>query len=191
MDRICVVGASGFLGKFICNSLKTEYALYEFNSKTCNVKSTESVDKCIKDACPYGLVYCSGIKTEGDSLADEDVLKELLDVNLFGAVRCMQTAMKYGVRKIVTIGSADATFGNYKKTMYAVSKAALHEYTKCFAAQVKSLGIDVFCLVPGTISTELEAMAIADFVKAFMNGTIRNINSQLIRIDGGHHTFPL
>lgn len=189
---ICVIGDSGLLGAAICNSLQHSYTLHGANSRNCDVTVPSQVEKYFsKIESLYGLVYCSVLKNDADSLQNSEILRGLLEVNLFGAIACMQAAarkMRNG--KIIVIGSVDGTFGNYKKTMYAVSKAALHEYTRCFACQVKD-NIEVLCLVPGTITTEEDKIAVVDFVKAFMDNKIRNLHAQLIRIDGGHHTFPL
>lgn len=192
MKSICVIGATSFLGKSICTSLKDKYSVVKGNSKNCNVVNEKSIQEFFKPIkCLHGLVYCSALKTNADALADKEVLKEILEVNLFGAIACMQiAAKKTNIKKIVVIGSADGTFGNFQKTMYSVSKSALHQYTKCFAAQLKPK-IETICLVPGTIKNNSDKKAISDFILSFMNNDIRNVHGQLIRIDGGHHTFAI
>lgn len=192
MKSICVIGSTSFLGKSICASLKNKYAIIKGNSKNCNVIDNDCVQNFFKPIkYLHGLIYCSALKTDADALADKQVLKEILEVNLFGAISCMQiAAKKINIKKIVIIGSADGTFGNFQKTMYSVSKSALHQYTKCFATQLKS-EIETICLVPGTIKNNSDKKAISDFILSFMNDDIRNIHGQLIRIDGGHHTFAI
>lgn len=193
MKSICVIGATSFLGKSICTSLKDKYSVIKGDSKSCNVVNEKSIQDFFKQIkCLHGLVYCSALKTNADALANKEILKEILEVNLYGAIECMQTAItKKNIKKIVVIGSADGTFGNFQKTMYSVSKSALHQYTKCFASQVREKKIETICLVPGTIKNNYDKNAISSFILSFMKNDIKNINGQLIRIDGGHHTFSI
>ena len=193
MKNICIVGSSCSFGDNICSSLQDSYSVHKTTSKELNVTSPTDIEKYFtKFDQIHGLVYCPAIKNKADALADPSILHQLLSVNLFGAISCMQNSihkMKNG--KMVIIGSADGTFGNYKNTMYSVSKAALHQYTKCLATQFRETGNETICLVLGTIKNDDEKNAIADFIKGFMDNKIRNLNGQLIRMDGGHHTFPL
>jgi len=192
MRNICVIGGTSNIGEVICKSLSDSYNVDKTNSLTCDVRDEKKVIDYFQGIDSlYGLVYCSALKSEYDALDDPKELERLLLVNLFGAIYCLQeAAKKIKIGKIVVIGSVDGTFGNYKKTMYAVSKAALHEYTRCFASQVKDR-IEAICLVPGTISSDNDKQAIANFVKCFMDNSITNIHAQLIRMDKGNHTFPL
>lgn len=193
MESICVVGSNSTLGVFLCKKLQNYFDVIQSNSKNCDLLSNGSIyDFFSTINSLHGLVYCAAVKTEADALQDKNILSNIMQVNLYGAIECLQLAIKKPkIKKIVVIGSADATFGNYRKTMYSVSKAALHQYVKCFAAQVMSCGIEVICLVPGTIKNDNDRNAISDFILSFMKNDIRNINAQLIRIDGGHHTFAL
>lgn len=191
--NVCIIGSSCSFGSNIKKSLESDFFVYETNRKILDVTKIEDIKKYFSmfDSL-HGLVYCSAIKNDADSLSNPEILSNLLSVNLFGAVNCLQTALpKIHNGKIVIIGSVDATFANYQKTMYSVSKAALHQFAKCFAIQAKQFNVETICLVPGTIKNESEKQAIANFISCFMKNQIGNLHGQLIRIDGGHHTFPL
>lgn len=193
MKKVLVIGSSSFVGKNICQKLKNSYEIIEANSKNCDLKNIDNINSFFSKIDDlYGMIYCSAIKSDADALSSCETLKDIIDVNLYGAIHCMQQSlnkMKYG--KMIILGSADGTFANYKKTMYAVSKAALHVYTKCFAVQAKKHDVDVTCLVLGTVDSYEKLDAISDFTNCYLDGKLRNLNAQLIRIDGGHHTFPL
>ena len=187
-----VIGGTSKIGKVICSTLENNFLVRSVGSFYCDVRYQKNVKNIFHaEEEIYGLVYCSALKSECDALGNYEELEKLLSVNLFGAIHCLQEmAKKMKKGKIVVLGSVDGTFGNYKKTMYAVSKAALHTYTRCFAAQVKD-NIETICLVPGTVSCENDSQAIGNFIRSFMNNDITNIHGQLIRMDKGHHTFPL
>lgn len=189
---ICIIGASCSFGENIKQKL-TDFKIHSTNKKILDVTKLEDVKLYFSQFKKlHGLVYCPAVKGNYDALAHPDYLRQQLEVNLFGAINCLQTALPIIENgKIVVIGSADGTFANYPKTMYSVSKAALHQFTKCFAIQAKSHNIETICIVPGTIKTEKEKNDISDYISCFMNNKIRNLYGQLIRIDGGHHTFPL
>ncbi len=192
MKNVCVIGGTSKLGRSICSVLSENFTVNAAGSFQCDVRDYAKIkDYFYTQKSIDGLIYCSALKSECDALGDIHELEKLLSVNLLGAIYCLQEAVKKMKKgKIVVIGSTDATFGNYKKTMYSVSKSALHTYTRCFAAQVRP-NIETICVVPGTIKDENDKHSIAKFINAFMKDEISNLHSQLIRIDGGHHTFPL
>ena len=192
MNKVFVIGGTSKIGKIICSTLEKSFIVRSFGSFDCDVRYKKNIQSIFhEEENLYGLIYCSALKSDSDALGDSEELEKLLSVNLFGAVHCLQEAAKIIKKgKIVVLGSVDGTFGNYKKTMYAVSKAALHTYTRCFATQVKEY-IETICLVPGTITKDDDSQAIANFINSFMKDDITNIHSQLIRMDKGHHTFPI
>lgn len=189
MKNISIIGSSSHLGVEVIKHLD-DYNLFLGTSQNCNVCSQASIDSYFNMENLYGLVYCSALKSDACALQNCNILQNLMEVNLFGAIRCLQKSLEKGVKKIVVIGSVDGTFGNYSKTMYAVSKAALHEYVRCLAVQVKN-DVEVICVVPGTIKTSQDSQAVASYIQCFMDDKIKNVHGQLIRIDGGHHTFPI
>lgn len=188
---ICIIGASCSFGSNICNRLQ-DYRLHTTNSKSLDVTQPDQVANYFQKIGPvYGLIYCPALKSQADSYASPAELKKILEVNLFGAIHCLQSVVLTKKSKIIVIGSADGAFGKPNNCMYSVSKAALHQFVKCFAAQVRDSNTQVLCLAPGTIKNNEEKNDIAEFVKSFMDDCIRNIHGQIIRIDGGHHSFPI
>ncbi|CAF0840152.1 unnamed protein product [Rotaria sp. Silwood1] len=101
---------------------------------------------------------------------------------------------------VVIIGSTSAFMGKEKGALYTVSKAAVHQYMRCLATEVKSSGIRVNCIAPGPISTEQSKQNtetkqdVTGRPEHVANAVIQLLNmdfvhGQIIRVDGGEQTF--
>jgi hypothetical protein len=55
--------------------------------------------------------------------------------------------------RIVTLGSVAGLNGRADGVMYATAKAAVHEYTRCLAAQLRPYNVTVNCVAPGGTMT--------------------------------------
>src|SRR6202040_3861095 len=80
----------------------------------------------------------------GIPLAD---LRAVMDRNLLSCILCCrEVAPEMMARKagrIITIGSIAGTFGRDDGAIYAVAKAAVHEYTRCLAVQLRPHNVSV------------------------------------------------
>ncbi len=85
--------------------------------------------------------------------------KEVLDINLNGAVQLSQLAVKPMIKnrfgRIINISSIVGATGNPGQTNYAASKAALVGFTKSLAIEVANRNITVNSIAPGYIETEM------------------------------------
>ena len=61
--------------------------------------------------------------------------------------------MKQGSGKIVNVAARAGLAGGARMAAYSVSKSAVIRLTESLAAEVKSAGINVNCVLPGTIDT--------------------------------------
>ncbi len=72
-----------------------------------------------------------------------------------------------GAGKIVNVGARAALAGSANMAPYIISKSAVIRLTESLAAELKHKGINVNCILPGTIDTppNRESMPNADFEK--------------------------
>jgi 3-oxoacyl-[acyl-carrier protein] reductase len=145
-----------------------------------------------------------------------DDLKSVMDRNLLTAMLCCrEVAPEMIARKdgrIVTIGSIAGCYGRESGSIYAVAKAAVHEWTRCLAAQLRPHNVPVNCVAPGgTVTERFLRIHEVDQSRLIEEGTLdrygrpgeiagvvgflclpqsRFISGQVIRVDGGGQTFP-
>ena len=102
---------------------------------------------------------------------DMEHWQEVINVNLIGAVKITKlmlpgmVSQNYG--KIINISSIGGRKGAAGRSAYRVTKAGLISFTESLAAEVKSSGIDVNCVCPGSVVTE-------GYVEAFGPESIQN-----------------
>lgn len=108
------------------------------------------------------LVNNAGISVTGlfDMVPSEDV-KRLFDINLFGTLNCTRAVLphmikrKYG--KIINISSMWGETGASCEVHYSTAKAAIIGFTKALAKETGPSGINVNCVSPGLIMTEMNS----------------------------------
>ncbi|TFH35244.1 MAG: SDR family oxidoreductase [Dehalococcoidia bacterium] len=83
----------------------------------------------------------------------------IITTNLTGPFLCCRAvapvmiAQQYG--KIINMSSIGGRKGEAGRTPYRSTKAALINFTECFAAEVKEHGIDVNAFCPGSVDTDM------------------------------------
>ena len=154
-------------------------------------------------------------KNDGVFVSLEDV-RAVIDRNLLSCIYvCREVAPEMIARKsgrIVTLGSVAGLNGRADGVIYATAKAAVHEYTRCLAAQLRPYNVTVNCVAPGGTMTArfvatgqanplgvdrigtLEGYGqpedIARAVEYFVTDAGRHVSGQLLRVDGGDQTWP-
>jgi 3-oxoacyl-[acyl-carrier protein] reductase len=149
----------------------------------------------------------------GIPLAD---IRAVLDRNLLSCILCCRAvAPEMMTRKqgrIITIGSIAGTFGRDDGVLYAVAKAAVHEYTRCLAVQLRPFDVSVNCVAPGgTVTNRFLVINPIEQEKLVEEGTLVRygrprevaevvaflaseaghfISGQVIRVDGGSQCWP-
>lgn len=106
------------------------------------------------------LVNNAGISVTGlfDMIPVEEV-KRLFDINVFGTFNCTRAVIphmikrKYG--KIINVSSMWGESGASCEVHYSASKAAILGFTKALAKEVGMSGINVNCVSPGLIMTDM------------------------------------
>ena len=131
--------------------------------------------------------------------------------NLIGTMLVCQVFVKPMVERgegtVVNIGSVAAHFGRSIEVVYGTLKAAVVQYTRCLAAEVREHGVRVNAVSPGPIKSARflatrvldpkmmsvgksldrygEPDEIADVVAFLAGPDSRFIHGQVIRVDGG------
>jgi 3-oxoacyl-[acyl-carrier protein] reductase len=149
----------------------------------------------------------------GIPLAD---IRAVLDRNLLSCILCCREVapgmMTRKSGRIITIGSIAGTFGRDDGSIYAVAKAAVHEYTRCLALQLRPFNVPVNCVAPGgTVTNRFLVIHDIEQDKLIEEGTLvrygrphevasvvaflaseegRFISGQIIRVDGGSQCWP-
>ena len=143
-------------------------------------------------------------------------IRAVLDRNLLSCILCCrEVAPELMARKagrIITVGSIAGTYGRDDGAIYAVAKAAVHEYTRCLAVQLRPYNVPVNCVAPGgTVTNRFLVIHEIDQGKLVKEGTLdrygrpqevaavvaflaseagRFISGQVIRVDGASQTWP-
>ena len=145
----------------------------------------------------------------------EDV-RTVLDRNLMTCILvCREVAPEMMARNsgwIVTIGSVAGLGGHPSEVIYGTAKAAVHEYTRCLAAQLRPYGVNANVIAPGEIITARFVASrptrderkvregaltrygwpeeVAKTVEFLVTPDSSYISGQILRIDGGAQLFP-
>jgi 3-oxoacyl-[acyl-carrier protein] reductase len=149
----------------------------------------------------------------GVSLAD---IRAVLDRNVMTCLLpCREVAPELVQRNqgwIVNIGSIAGLYGHPGEVIYGMAKAAVHEYTRCLAAQLRPHNVHVNAIAPGEIVTpRFLASRVPDDSRRVEDGTLTRygrpievartveflvtggssyISGQVLRVDGGAQLWP-
>ena len=148
-------------------------------------------------------------------VALEDV-RTILDRNLMTCILCCrEVAPDMIMRKagwIVNIGSVAGLGGHPGEAIYSTAKAAVHEYTRCLAALLRSDNVYANAVAPGPIITpRFEASRPINEAMKLTDGTLQRygwpieiaraveflvtqdssyVSGQVLRVDGGIQLWP-
>lgn len=163
------------------------------------------------------IAAAGGKPNPNDAVGIKEVdVRAVLDRNLLTTVFiCQQAAQRMMPRKngrILTISSIAAFKGNDTSAIYSTAKAAVVEYTRCLAAQLRPYNITVNSLAPGDTRTgrflgtrhvpeerlveegTLDRVGLVDevtrVVEFFAGPLGQFVTGQVLRVDGGSQIWP-
>jgi 3-oxoacyl-[acyl-carrier protein] reductase len=165
-----------------------------------------------------GTMAAGGGKPETNDavfISLEDV-RAVIDRNLLSCILTCQAVVPGMMERkrgwVVTFGSIGGLSGRGEGAIYATAKAAVHEYTRCLAAQLRPYNIPVNCIAPGgTVTPRFLATRQADPARLEATNTLERyadpietaravaflvsdpgpfISGQILRVDGGSQLWP-
>lgn len=122
------------------------------------------------------LVNNAGISKDKlfTDITDED-WNEMMNVNLNGVFYCTQKALQYMISqksgKIINISSIWGLVGGSCEVHYSTSKAAVIGFTKALAKEVGPSNIQVNCVAPGVIQTDMISSVSDDILEILKEET--------------------
>jgi 3-oxoacyl-[acyl-carrier protein] reductase len=101
--------------------------------------------------------------------------RRIFAVNVDGAFNCCQLALPHMIHekrgKIINISSMWGITGGSCETAYSASKAAIIGLTKALAKELGPSGIQVNCVAPGVIDTDMNNNLTAEDMEALRQET--------------------
>jgi NAD(P)-dependent dehydrogenase (short-subunit alcohol dehydrogenase family) len=160
------------------------------------------------------FVHCSGVTGKSSRLdaVETATLREVLDVNIFGALICLRAAIrrmstKHGGKggAIVLLSSMAATIGAMNEyTWYGAAKGAVNTMTMGVGREVAREGIRVNAVSPGLIDTDIHepgrlervapntpmgrpgsAEEVAEAILFLLSDAASYINGAVLNVSGG------
>lgn len=135
----------------------------------CDVAREEDISRLFECAAALGpltaMVYSSGITGDASPLAEASAatLRQVVDVNLTGAMLCAREAVRRmsmlrggeggSITFISSRASDRGSAGEY--VWYAASKGGVNSLSLGLAREVAQEGIRVNCVSPGPVATEM------------------------------------
>ena len=183
-----------------------------------DVADTVAVSKMVEDVnSTFGdidvLVNNAGIALPQGLFTDvtEAGTKKVFDVDVFGLMNCTKAVIPQMVRKksgkIINISSIWGVCGGSCEVVYSSAKAAVIGFTKALAKELGPSGINVNCIAPGLIDTDMnghlskediedfcqdvplgrigKAEDVANAVWFLASGGADYITGQILNVDGG------
>ncbi|MDG2297651.1 MAG: SDR family NAD(P)-dependent oxidoreductase [Gammaproteobacteria bacterium] len=172
---IVVTGASRGLGKSICDRLLSkDYEVFglarnidglSFPSMSCDVSLFQDIKTVIQKIKKEGLIVeglinAAGIASMNLAVTTPPKLSErIIHTNLLGTIYCCQQIsplmmrMKQG--SIINFSTIAVKLGLKGESIYVASKAGVEGFSRSFAREMSDFNINVNCIAPGPIDTNL------------------------------------
>jgi 3-oxoacyl-[acyl-carrier protein] reductase len=172
---IIVTGASKGLGRAIAERLlKKNISVLglarnindlPFASMSCDVTSYGSLKEVVRQikkegATVNGLINAAGIASMNLAVTTPPtVVQKIINTNLVGTIYCCQLFAPLMLKKrsgaIINFSTIAVALGLKGESIYAASKAGVEGFTRSFAREMADFNVQVNCISPGPINTNL------------------------------------
>jgi|SRR5208282_3586651 len=223
---IVVTGASKGLGRGICDRLISKgFAVFglarnagelPFPSMRCDVSSYDDLkavaQRLKKDGVRVdGLVNAAGIASMNLAVTTPPTVSQnIVHTNLLGTIYCCQQIAPLMLRNkagsIINFSTIAVALGLKGESIYAASKAGVEGFTRAFAREMADFNINVNCIAPGPIDTDLLSGitsaqiehiisqqiipkqftpdAVSDLVEILLDERSRSLSGQVLHVGG-------
>ena len=223
---IIVTGASKGLGRAICErliekkidilGLARNVEEVPFASISCDVASYDSVKAVAQQlkkngSKVNGLVNAAGIASMNLAVTTPpNVAQKIINTNLLGTIYCCQLFAPLMLRNrqgsIINFSTIAVALGLKGESIYAASKAGVEGFTRSFAREMADFNVQVNCIAPGPIDTNLlkgitfeqinrivsqqiipkqfKPASVADLVELLIDSRSNSLSGQVLHVGG-------
>ena len=223
---IIVTGSSKGLGFAICErlcslgvyviGLSRDISNSPFPSMSCDISSYNEVKKVVltlkkENKEVSGLINAAGIASMNLAVTTPpNISQKIIETNLLGTIYCCQLIAPLMMRKkygsIMNFSTIAISLGLKGESVYIASKAGVEGFTRSFAREMADFNINVNCIAPGPIDTNLlkgitakqinkivsqqiipkqfSPEAICDLVELLLDSKSSSISGQVLNVGG-------
>ena len=172
---IVVTGASRGLGRAICERLEAQGLKViglartvkdlPYRAMPCDVSLPDDIKRVVLEIKKQkwkidGLINAAGIASMNLALTTPThVANEIIKTNLLGTIYCCQLIAPLIIRNktgsIINFSTIAVNLGLKGESIYIASKAGIEGFSRAFAREMSDFGVNVNCIAPGPIDTDL------------------------------------
>jgi len=172
---IIVTGASKGIGRAICERLLSsgmeifgiarDVSGVPFDSMNCDVSSHDEIKKVAQTLKRNGkkvsgLINAAGVASMNLAvITPPHVVQRIINTNLLGTIYCCQLFSPFIFRhrtgSIINFSTIAVPLGLKGESIYIASKVGVEGFTRSFAREMAEFNVNVNCIAPGPIDTNL------------------------------------
>ena len=147
------------------NESSDDVELTKWHREIFDLRNTENIESLFQDLIARfgkldGLIHCAGVEeTLPITLYSPDKVKQLYEINVFAAHELLRVFFKKknsnDNSSIVVLSSVMGVLGQFGKTGYCATKAALLGLVKASALEFSKRRIRVNAVLPGVVDTPM------------------------------------